>query len=176
MVSVELNLKQKRFVQEYLIDLNATQAAIRAEYSEHTAYSMGQRLLKNVEVQAALQEAIKNRAIRTEITQDRVLKELANIAFANGTDYAKVVKVNDESLVGIVPTDDLTADQRSAIVGIKQNQFGIEIKLNDKLKALELIGKHLGMFNDKNNGDDSVEDLTSLAEMLSDNDDKNTNN
>jgi len=171
-VSVELNLKQKRFVQEYLIDLNATQAAIRAEYSEHTAYSMGQRLLKNVKVQAALQEAIKSRAIRTEITQDRVLKELANIAFANGTDYAKVVKVNDESLVGIVPTDDLTQDQKSAVACIRQTQNGIEIKLNDKLKALELIGKHLGMFNDKNNGDDSVEDLTSLAEMLSDDNDK----
>lgn len=86
-----LTEKQERFVAEYLVDLNATAAAKRANYSERTAYSMGQRLLKKVEIQAAIQEAIKKRARRTEITQDMVLKELAAIAFSNGADFAQVV-------------------------------------------------------------------------------------
>ena len=109
-----LTEKQKRFVEEYLVDLNATQAAIRAGYSPKTAYSMGQRLLKNVEVQKAIQEAIQERQKRTEITQDMVVDELRAVAFAKAGDYT------DSTL-----------------------------KYSNKLKALELLGKHLGMFTDK---------------------------
>lgn len=76
-----LTHRQQRFVDEYLIDLNATQAAIRAGYSEKTAYSMGQRLLKNVEIQAAIQKAMQKRSQRVDITADRVLTELAKLAF-----------------------------------------------------------------------------------------------
>lgn len=79
--------KQQRFVDEYLIDLNATQAAIRAGYSEKTARSIGQRLLTNVDIQKAIEEAQSKRAERTEITQDMVLQELAKIGFSNMLDY-----------------------------------------------------------------------------------------
>ena len=65
-----VNPKQAQFVSEFLVDLNATQAAIRAGYSEKTAYSQGQRLLKNVEIQAALTEAVQARVERTRINQD----------------------------------------------------------------------------------------------------------
>ena len=75
----ELTAKQARFVQEYLIDLNATQAAIRAGYSKRTAYSQGQRLLKKVEIQKVIQDAKDRRADRTEITQDKVLKNIVRI-------------------------------------------------------------------------------------------------
>lgn len=78
-----LTPKQARFVDEYLIDLNATQAAIKAGFSEKTAYSLGQRLLKNVEVRAAISARQAARAERTEITQDRVLQELWAIATAD---------------------------------------------------------------------------------------------
>jgi phage terminase small subunit len=84
-----LNDKQARFVAEYLIDLNATQAAIRAGYSEATAYSQGQRLLKHVEVASAVANAQAQRSERTEITADRVLQELAKIGFS---DIRKAVK------------------------------------------------------------------------------------
>lgn len=77
---------RERFVDEYLVDLNATQAAIRAGYSPKTAYSMGQRLLKDVEVQAAIQEARARREKRTEITQDRVVQEIADNAFRQASD------------------------------------------------------------------------------------------
>ena len=82
-----LNERQKRFCDEYLIDLNATQAAIRAGYSPKTAYSLGQRLLKKVDIQEYLQKRLKNREERTEVTQDRVLKELAKVAFHEAADY-----------------------------------------------------------------------------------------
>lgn len=134
--------KQKRFVQEYLKDLNATAAAKRAGYSSKTAYSAGQRLLKNVEIQNAVQKAIANRQVRVEITQDQVLQELAAIAFAKGTDYVDIVSG------AVIPRDTggMTEQQKSAIVSIKQTKDGIEIKLAGKLKALELLGKHLGVF------------------------------
>lgn len=78
---MELTSKQERFVAEYLIDLNATQAAIRTGYSAKTAASQGARLLKQGGVARAVQAAQQARAVRTEITQDRVLQELARIAF-----------------------------------------------------------------------------------------------
>lgn len=85
----DLTAKQAQFVAEYLIDLNATQAAIRAGYSAKTAYSQGQRLLTNVEVAASVAAAMAKRAERTEITADRVLQELAKIGFS---DIRKAVK------------------------------------------------------------------------------------
>ncbi|WP_213469940.1 terminase small subunit, partial [Paenibacillus dendritiformis] len=85
-----LTAKQKAFVQEYLIDLNATQAAIRAGYSAKTARKIGQENLTKPDIQKAIQEAMDARAKRTEITADRVLQELAKIGFANITDYLRV--------------------------------------------------------------------------------------
>ena len=136
--------KQEHFCEEYLIDLNATQAAIRAGYSEKTAYSAGQRLLRNVEIQNRIAELKAERSKRTEITQDRVIKELAAMAFAKATDYAQIAG----NTVFIKSTTELTPEQQAGIVGIKQTQAGIEVKL-DKTRALEMLGRHLGMFNDK---------------------------
>src|SRR5690554_5289735 len=76
-----LTPKQKRFVEEYLVDLNATKAALRAGYSKRTAYSIGQENLKKPEIQTAIQEARDKRSERTEITQDMVIQQLAKIAF-----------------------------------------------------------------------------------------------
>jgi phage terminase small subunit len=153
----KLNDRQKKFCEEYLIDLNATQAAKRAGYSERTAYSKGQQLLKKVEIQEYLQHRRKDQQIRTEITQDRVLQELASIGFARGTDYAQVTKFGT---VALTPTDQLSKDQKAAVTGVKETKDGVEIKLADKVKALELLGKHLGMF-DGPGSDKSAEDRIS---------------
>lgn len=139
----KLTEKQKRFVAEYLVDLNATAAAKRAGYSEKTAKSQGQRLLTNVDIQAAIQKRREKLQSKLEITQETVLQELAAIAFANGTDYAGV---NRNGLVYIFSTNDLPEHKKKAIAGIKQGQYGTEIKLHDKVRALELLGKHLGVF------------------------------
>ncbi len=159
-----LNDRQKRFVEEYLVDLNATQAARRAGYSEKTAEQMGYQLLQKTSVSAAIQKAMAERQKRTEITQDMILKELANIAFANGTDFAKVVcrevpmtTVDEDGmlqtvtklqqLVEIKDTSTIPPEKRAAISGIKEGKYGIEVSSYDKVKALELLGKHLGMFD-----------------------------
>lgn len=144
----KLNDRQERFVDEYLVDLNATAAAKRAGYSEKTARSQGQRLLTNVDIQAAIQKRQARLRGKLEITQERVLEELAAIAFANGTDFATI---NRNGLVRIIPTEDIPQDKRKAIASIKEGANGTEIKTYDKVRALELLGKHLGVF-DSNNG------------------------
>lgn len=142
-----LTEKQARFVQEYLVDLNATQAAIRAGYSEKTARSLGQRLLTNVDIQNEIQKAKESRSYRTHITQDAVLRELAAIGFARATDYAEI---DGDGHVFIVPTAELTEEQRIAIAGVKQTKYGVEVKMHDKLRALEMLSNHLGMFRTEN--------------------------
>ena len=166
----KLTAKQQRFCDEYLIDLNATQAAIRAGYSHKTACEQGARLLANVKVQKYLQKRKTDRIERTEITQDMVLLELANIAFSNAADYAAVVEKDatiqcengaimplyDEEgnpvkyrTVEPVLTADLTESQKRALSVIKKGRDGFEIKPYDKIRALELLGKHLGMFTEQ---------------------------
>ena len=115
-MAVKMTDKQKAFVQEYLIDLNATQAAIRAGYSRKNASRIAIELLNKTHVSKALGAAMKKRQERTEITQDMIVRELAKVAFA---------KYDEDNV-----------------------QIGL-IKTSDKIKALELLGKHLGMFTDK---------------------------
>ena len=134
---MKLTAKQIRFVDEYLVDLNATQAAIRAGYSEKTAAATAARLLRNVNIQNEISRRQKDLQKRTEVSQDRVVKELARIAFA------------DASVVCVTDFNKLTDDQRAAIQGVRPTNFGWEIKLCDKIKALELLGRHIGMFTDK---------------------------
>lgn len=168
----KLNEKQKLFCKEYIIDLNAYQAAIRAGYAEKTAKTKAHKWLEKASFRAYLTELMADREKRTMITQDMVVSEIAKLAFANATTYASVEKVKlfdinrDDDVeeddfddvapetveidgVKIKRTAQLSDEQKAAIVGIKQGKFGIEIKLADKVKALELLGRHLGMFNDK---------------------------
>lgn len=152
-----LTPKQERFVAEYLIDLNATQAAIRAGYSVKTAPEQASRLLMNVKVAEAVQMAMKAREQRTEITQDRVLKELAKLGFANMQDYMSVTQEGEP----FADLSKLTRDQAAAITEFTVEDFTegrgddardvrrVKFKLADKRAALVDIGKHLGMFKDK---------------------------
>ena len=161
--------KQRAFVDEYLIDLNATRAyktVYKNVKNDETARTNASRLLTNANVKEYLDKRMKDREKRTEITQDKVLAELAQIAFANGTDFAKVVEkpmiVNNSyvmdpdtgqlktyTAVELIPTDKLPEDKRKAVAGIKEGKYGIEVASCDKVKALELLGRHLGMFKDK---------------------------
>lgn len=145
----KLIAKRKRFVEEYLIDLNATQAAIRAGYSPKTANEQGARLLANVSVQEAVAKAMAERSKRTGANQDRVIQELARIAFVNPRN---VIDSEDGSVRKDATEDDLACIQAVKVKttdGEKGKSVEREVKLNDKMKALELLGKHLGMFKDK---------------------------
>lgn len=137
--------KQKRFIEEYLIDLNATQAAIRAGYSPDTAQQTGSENLSKPVIRAQIDRAMAERSKRTGVNAERVLQELAKIGFADVTDFVTI----EGRSVKVKTTDQMPRDKLGAIAGIKEGANGIEIKLNDKEKALELIGRHLGMWNDK---------------------------
>ena len=158
----ELTPKQKRFVAEYLISLNASQAALAAGYSEKTAPFIGAENLKKPKIQAAIQEAMGGREKRTEITQDKVLRELAAIGFYDISDFAKVM----DNRVVLRNTAEIPAEKRAAIAGIKETQTGVEVKMADKLRALELIGRHLAMFTDKGAGPTPEQDGDNLFEAI----------
>lgn len=160
----KLTDKQQRFVDEYLIDLNATQAAIRAGYSAKTADQQGSRLLANVKVKQAVAEKQAQRSKRTGVNQDRVVLELAKVAFAKITD---IVDSNGKI------KEDASPDDLACIESIKykesDNEYGgsveREVKIASKLKALELLGKHLGMWSDKFNV--TVEKSEKLDDIIS---------
>lgn len=144
-----LTKKQKRFVEEYLIDLNATQAAIRAGYSPDAAQQIGSENLSKPVIKNAIDKAIAERSRRTGINQDRVIHEIAKLAFLNPID---VINMDDGTIKGETNRDD-TACIASVKVKTIPARDGViterEIKTYDKLKALELLGKHIGMFTDK---------------------------
>lgn len=144
----KLTDKQQRFVDEYLIDLNATQAAIRAGYSVKTANEQGSQNLAKLSIQQAIAERMAERSRRTGVNQDRVVLELAKIAFVKMTDI-----VDREGNI----KENAAEDDLACIESVKYKHSDTdtgyseerEVKIASKLKALELLGKHLGMWNDK---------------------------
>ena len=178
--------KQKRFCEEYLIDLNATQAALRAGYSEKTAYRTGADNLRKPQIEEYIAKRQKELSRSTEITQERVIKELALIAFSNNADYAHVVEKKMQveaggALVDVldkdgnpvmyrtvepVLTEELTEEQKRALAVIKKGRDGLEVKSCDKVKALELLGKHLGIFTDKIEANVNDTTRSELQELL----------
>lgn len=209
-----LTPKQAAFVVEYLVDLNATQAAIRAGYAKKAAEVEGSRLLRNAKVQAAVSEAKEARSARVEVTADMVLEQWWKIATAdpNGivshrrvccrychgkgfkyqwkaSEYQEAMEVEDRaakdagrepqypsdaggygfdakapphhdcpecfgegsSQVFIEDSRNIKGDAKVLYAGAKQTSQGVEVKLRDQDKALELVAKHLGMFKDEIN-------------------------
>ena len=156
--------KQKRFVEEYLIDLNATQAAIRAGYSPLTARDIGCENLTKPNIQEAIDKAIAERSRRTGVNADRVVRELAKIAFVNA---GEVIDFDTAILMDKISEDDMAAIQSVKVKTFGEDGVEREVKLADKLKALELLGKHLGLFKDKVELDGSVKaDMSALSGVL----------
>jgi phage terminase small subunit len=143
-----LTEKQQRFIDEYLIDLNATQSAIRAGYSVKTANEQGARLLAKVSVQTEISKKMAERSRRTGVNQDRVVLELAKLAFVKMTDI-----VDSQGKIKTGAKEDDLACIESVKYKKSESETGSsverEVKISPKLKALELLGKHLGMWNDK---------------------------
>ena len=158
-----LTEKQKRFVEEYLVDMNATEAAKRAGYSEKTAYSIGFENLRKPEIQEEIQAMREKQAKRTGVTADRVIQEYARIAFF---DPRKLFEDNG-SPRDISCLDDETAaalvglDVYEEYVGVGEDRqlagYTKKYKVADKLRALEALGKHLGIFDGKGGQTDGRE-------------------
>lgn len=138
----KLTAKQERFVAEYLVDLNATQAAIRAGYSAKTAEEQGYQLLRKTSVAKAIAEQKRARAERTEVTADRVVDELAALSLY---DPAALVDVMGPADIAKLPEA-----TRRAIIGWSWDKQGrFVLKLSPKTPSLDLLGRHLGMFRDR---------------------------
>lgn len=147
-MNVKLTEKQKRFADEWLIDMNGTAAAIRAGYSVKSAEVTASKLLRNPKVRAYIDERMAEHSRRTGVTQERIIRELARIAFLDPT---KLVNMETAELL-----DDVAADDRAAIASVKVKTMSgdtemveREIRFADKIKALELLGKRFGMWIDK---------------------------
>lgn len=117
--------------------------------------------MRKLEVQDKISELRSKQSKRTEITADRVLSELAAIAFSDRTEIAKIT---EKGFVEFTPTDKLSSEVKRTISGIKEGKFGIEVATADKVKALELLGKHLGIFDKR---EDTSDALSRLDEVLS---------
>lgn len=168
-----LEPRQLRFVEEYLLDLNALQAAIRAGYSAKTAKQQGARLLTNADIAAAIQQAQVTRSQRTGITQDRVLEALEELAFSDITHYA----IDPRGEVTLVEGAPKRAMRAIASVKHKTIPYGkddviheVEVKLWDKPGTLKLAGRHVGLFPDrvehtgKNGGPIAVDTVRTMSD------------
>lgn len=147
-MSLKLTPKQKLFCKYYLISLNATDAAIKAGYSKKTADVIGSENLVKPNIKEYLQSQMKKREEKLEITADKVITEIAKLAFANTSD---VLEISDS---GVIIKDlsniDTTCIASAEEVFDKEGmRLGVKIKLHDKTKNLELLGRHLGLFKDK---------------------------
>jgi len=158
---VSLNTKQRKFVREYLLDLNATQAAIRSGYSRKTAGEIGHRLLKKVEVKKAILKGMDKKAIQYDISEERILKELAIVAYSDLKHHLDIDL--DTGAIRAKGFEDMPGETSRALKAIKEDRVikedadghkvtvfdKVRFELHDKLRALELLGKHIGMFIDK---------------------------
>lgn len=159
--------KQKRFAKEYLVDLNASQAAIRAGYSKKTAGAIGFENLKKPKIHRLIEKGRQKLSLRTEVSQDNVIRELARLAFFDIRKF-----FNDEG--ELIPIADLDNDSAAVIAGMEVLEAfegtGKErtwightkkIKLTRKEKSLELLGRHLGIFEK-----DNAQIASSIADIL----------
>lgn len=166
-----LTAYQQSFVDEYMIDLNQSQAIVRAGFKGKlsSAKSASTRLIQNVDVKREIQRRIKERSERTQITADRVLKELAVIGFHD-------IKEIFDGKNNLKEIRELTGDSSRAIasieieidkIGIREISTTKKIKMHDKIRALQLIGNHIGMFKESTSGvEDVAKALRELAKDL----------
>lgn len=145
--------KQERFVAEYLIDLNATRAAIAAGYSKKTAHSQGPRLLEDVEVARAVAEKTQQQLDRADLTAERVLEEMRRLSFSD-------IRALFDEHGNLRPIHELTAEQAACIGGfevIKKNAEAGDgkidtvhkVKVIDKTRTLEMLGKHFALLTER---------------------------
>lgn len=145
-----LTAKQDRFCKEYLIDLNATQAAIRSGYSKKTACAIGTENLRKPNIQSRIEELNSERAQRTEITADRVIEQIGAMAFGDlryvfdGTRLMRPDEWSDQAAALVAGLEVTTVSR-----GEGEVEYIAKIRSTDRLKALELLGRHFKLFTDK---------------------------
>ncbi len=154
--AVALTARQSRFVDEYTVDFNATQAAIRAGYSEKTARSQGQRLLTNVDIGNLIQERLQNRSQDAEVTAKEVIAQLVRMGFSDirklftpGGQLKSIHDLDDDTAAAIQSIEVVTKFLPTKDGEEPEIEYVHKVKLADKKGPLELIGKHLAMWTEK---------------------------
>lgn len=146
MPSRPLSAKQQRFAAEYLVDLNATQAAIRAGYSPRTAEWQGPQLLGKPHVAKAIEAGKTKLQAKIEVRQEDIVRELCRIAFGD----RRALMTWGPNGVRLKDSSELSADEAAAVAEVAETTSkdggSLRLKTHDKVKALELLGKHLGAF------------------------------
>jgi phage terminase small subunit len=152
---MKLTPKQQKFCEEYMIDLNGTQAAIRAGYSAKTAVEQSSRLLINVKIANAISELKQKLSAKTGVTAERLINELAKIGFSNIQDYVSgdnlitdISKIPKEQAACIESIKTVTTVEEYGKV--KNTRTQVSIKLYSKINSIELMGKHIGLFERDN--------------------------
>jgi len=140
-----LKPRHQRFVEEYLLDLDAKNAAIRAGYATRSAHANSFRLLRQPDIAAAVEKELASRQEQIRITSDRVALEYARIAFANMKDFMDWGPNGQQ----LRPKDSLSDADAAAISDIQPTASGGKVKLYDKQAALNALARHLGMFDSK---------------------------
>jgi phage terminase small subunit len=144
-----LNKRQKRFIQEYCLDFNATRAAKKAGYSEHTACTQGNRLLRNVHIQAAVTARLEEIGTRIDIQEDRIIAELAKIAFSTIEEYVDKETGELDFKKAVEDGADLSIIQDLTTYQTKDGRVGYRAKLYSKDKAIEMLARIKSMFRDR---------------------------
>ena len=164
------NVRYESFSQEYLVDLNATQAAIRAGYAPRSSGTKGHQLLQIVEIANRIQFLMSKRTQKTEITAERVIEELAKIGFASMRNFIRIDE-DGQPQIDLSDTDDDNLDALSEVQtetvlellggGTTQSIRKTKIKLHDKLGALRLLAEHTGVFEKRD-----LRNMSTLADLL----------
>ena len=165
----QLNPRQRLFVKEYLVDLNARQAAVRAGYNKNGAHTHGSRLLNNAIIAKEIEEGLQKRLKRIDVTADRVIEELARIGFSDVRDVL-TWSSNQANLIDSSAMEDEAASAIESI-SIKDTEYGMDyrIKMHSKITALRALGEHLGIFDHEFNGhDDEDEDDRVVSQYAKD--------
>lgn len=157
MERLKLNERQKVFCREYIIDFNGTRAAKAAGYSEKTADRIASEILGKLDIQNEIKRLTKDRAERTEITADRVVRELAKIAFGTIDDLGKFTESGEFILHNSNEMNEsgkASLDSVSSKITTSNGETSVSLKITrqDKIKALELLGRHVGAFNNDESG------------------------
>jgi phage terminase small subunit len=187
-VEKKLSPKQQLFISEYLKDKNGTQAAIRAGYKENTASETAYELLRKPQIMEAVDAALAKVAEKNEVTAIRIIKELSLIAFSDLQSYVDVDP--DTGAIRCKGFDDMPPETSRALESISEDRVireasdgksvvlndKIKFKMHDKVRALEMLGKHLNLFNEASSKDIADAIMAAVSARLSDGPDAGTKN
>ena len=167
----ELTPKQQLFVNEYLVDLNATQAAIRAGFSEKTAREQGYRMFTNVRIQGAIQQGLKKKLSKPDNLSDRVISELTKIAMVDIKDFLKfdkdgVVLKNSDDVDGTMINEVSSRTIENETEQGTNRRVNLKFKLHDKMKALEMLSKYLGLLNKDTTEETPVQTINNIKTVM----------